>query len=103
MSYLTIQLAPSGTPNTESEFYVDTSKAGDGDLNVVIEGPVDVDVTPVVTKLTEHHYKVSGGRQTGDRKETDRRQTGDRQPSIRHIEFSKSILEDKGNGYVNIQ
>ena len=39
---------------------MDTTKAGDGDLKITIEGPEGTSPAPEVTKITEHHYKVSG-------------------------------------------
>ena len=50
----------SGIPGTDNEFYVDTTKAGDGDLKITIEGPDGTSPAPEVTKITEHHYKVGG-------------------------------------------
>ncbi|KAL5250135.1 hypothetical protein ACHWQZ_G016012 [Mnemiopsis leidyi] len=47
-----------GIPGTDNEFYVDTTKAGDGDLKITIEGPDGTSPAPEVTKITEHHYKV---------------------------------------------
>ena len=55
----TVTLAFPGIPGTDNEFYVDTSKAGDGDLAIKIEGPDGTSPEPEVTKITEHHYKVS--------------------------------------------
>ena len=46
----------SGTPGTQNEFYVDTSKAGEGDLNINITGPVII--TPIITTIAAGHYKV---------------------------------------------
>ena len=44
---------------------MDTTKAGDGDLKITIEGPEGTSPAPEVTKITEHHYKVSGFVTTG--------------------------------------
>ena len=37
---------------------MDTSKAGDGDLQIKVEGPEGCSPEAEVTKLTDNHYKV---------------------------------------------
>ena len=48
-----------GLPGSENEFYVDFTKAGEGDLQISIEGPEGAVVQPHVSNISPSHYKVS--------------------------------------------